>query len=112
MHSGARRPSASGPWSDEQLDRWARLRRGGMRHFIWSHGVLRWGGFMFWFSLAVFQYAHFGTPFSLEGNWLLRVLLALLTWTFVGYGYGRSQWHRNEAIYRCQRPDATAGLEA
>jgi hypothetical protein len=51
---------------------------------------------MFFFSLAVFQYAHFGHPFSLEGNWLARLLIALPTWIFVGYGYGRSQWQRNE----------------
>ena len=75
---------------------WERLRQQGKTRFIWSYGVLRWGGFMFFFSLAVFQFAHFGHPFSLEGNGLMRLLIALPTWVFVGYCYGRSQWQRNE----------------
>jgi hypothetical protein len=82
---------------------WEKLRQLGKTRFIWSYGVLRWGGFMFFFSLAVFQYAHFGHPFSLEGNWLARLLIALPTWIFVGYGYGRSQWQRNEARF-AERP--------
>ena len=82
---------------------WEKLRQVGKTRFIWSYGVLRWGGFMFFFSLAVFQYAHFGHPFSLEGNWLARLLIALPTWIFVGYGYGRSQWQRNEARF-AERP--------
>jgi hypothetical protein len=82
---------------------WEKLRQIGKTRFIWSYGVLRWGGFMFFFSLAVFQYAHFGHPFSLEGNWIARLLIALPTWIFVGYGYGRSQWQRNEARF-AERP--------
>lgn len=84
-------------------DRWAEweaIRARGIRHFIWTHGVLRWGGFMLCFSLAVFQYAHYGQVLSTEGNWLMRWLLALATWTFVGYGYGRSRWRRNERDYQ------------
>jgi len=77
-----------------------------MRHFIWSHGVLRWGGFMFFFSMAVFQYAHFGNVLSTEGNWPLRVLLGLATWVLVGYAYGRSQWRRNEQDYLEQKRDS------
>lgn len=82
---------------------WEKLRQIGKTRFIWSYGVLRWGGFMFFFSLAVYQYAYFGHPFSLEGNWLARLLIALPTWIFVGYGYGRSQWQRNEARF-AERP--------
>jgi hypothetical protein len=77
-----------------------------MRHFVWNHGVLRWGGFMFFFSLAVFQYSHFGSVFSTEGNWLFRAGLAAATWAFVGYLYGRSLWRRNEREYLAQRPAA------
>jgi hypothetical protein len=79
-------------WRDE----WAEKRAGGMRHFVWSHGVLRWGGFMCLLSLGAFQQAHFGHLFSREGHWGLRLLVALLTWAFVGYLYGCSQWRRNE----------------
>lgn len=57
---------------------------------------------MFFFSTGVFNYAHFGQVISLEGNWGMRTLLGLLTWTFVGYGYGHSQWRRNEQIFRSQ----------
>ena len=91
---------------------WERERAGGMRRFIWSHGVLRWGGFMFCFSLAVFQYAHYGAPFSTAGNWLMRMVIALVTWIFVGYGYGRSQWRRNEQIYQRYRGGGAGQLDA
>ncbi|CAL1239680.1 hypothetical protein [Candidatus Methylocalor cossyra] len=90
-------------WSPERLSEWERIRARGMRHFVWSHGVLRWGGFMFFFSLALFQHAHFGNVFSTEGHFLLRILLAGFTWTFVGWLYGRSQWYRNERDYAAQR---------
>ncbi len=88
------------PWTPAQRAAWAHLRAGGMRRYVWSWGVLRWGGFMFCFSMAVFQYAHFGAVFSTQGHWQLRVAVALLTWIFVGYGYGRSQWRRNEHIFQ------------
>lgn len=80
-----------------------------MRHFIWFYGVLRWGGFMFCFSLAVFQYSHFGDVLSTEGNWLFRVLLAAATWIYVGRLYGRSLWRRNEREYAEQRPAGADG---
>ncbi|MGZ8217903.1 hypothetical protein [Methylomagnum sp.] len=86
-------------WSPERLAEWEKIRVRGERHFVWAYGVLRWGGFMFCFSLAVFQYSHFGGVLSLEGNWLFRLLLAAVTWTFVGFLYGRSQWRRNEREY-------------
>ena len=79
---------------------WAAIRARGRNAYIWSHGVLRWGGFMLCFSLGVFQYAHFGHPISLEGNWKLRFIAALLTWTFVGYAYGRSSWAK-----KCREAD-------
>jgi hypothetical protein len=58
---------------------------------------------MLFFSMGVFQHAHFGNVLSFEGNWPLRWLLGLITWVFVGYGYGRSQWRRNEEDYQQQR---------
>lgn len=91
-------------WPPERLAEWEKLRAQGERQFVWGYGVLRWGGFMFCFSMAVFQYSHFGSVFSAEGNWLFRVLLALVTWIFVGYLYGRSQWRRNEREYIAQQP--------
>ena len=90
-------------WSAERLAEWEKLRSLGMRRFVWSHGVLRWGGFMFFFSLAVFQHARFGSVLSTEGNWRARILVAALTWIFVGYLYGRSLWQRNERDYAEQR---------
>jgi hypothetical protein len=96
-------------WPSQRLAEWEQLRRQGQRHFIWAYGVLRWGGFMFCFSMAVFQYSHFGHVFSGEGQWLMRVALGLLTWVFVGFLYGRSQWRRNEQEYLQQRPGASNG---
>jgi len=93
-------------WPSGRLAEWEKLRAGGMRHFVWSYGVLRWGGFMFCFSMAVFQYSHFGDVLSTEGNWPLRLGLTAMTWTFVGWLYGRSQWRRNEQEYLRQRPEA------
>jgi hypothetical protein len=91
------------PWPPARLAQWEKVRALGMRRFVWSYGVLRWGGFMCCFSLAVFQYSRFGSVWSAEGHWLLRVLLAAATWTFVGTLYGRSLWLRNEREYAGQR---------
>lgn len=90
------------PWPTERVEQWRSMRARGMQSFIWGYGVLRWGGLMCCFSMAVFNYSHYGQVFSFEGNWIMRVLLGLLTWTFVGYGYGHSQWRRNEQIYQRQ----------
>ncbi|RYU63108.1 hypothetical protein EWI61_01210 [Methylolobus aquaticus] len=89
-----------------RLEHWARLRTLGRSRFIWSYGVLRWGGFMCCFSLAVFHYRQFGSPWSLEGNATFRVILAAIVWAYVGYLYGRSVWNRNERDYAA-RPTAT-----
>ena len=83
----------------KHLEGWARLRALGRSRFIWSYGVLRWGGFMCCFSLAVFQYRQFGSPWSLDGNAPFRVGLAAMVWAYVGYLYGRSVWNRNERDY-------------
>jgi hypothetical protein len=97
-------------WSPERLTEWEKIRARGMRHFVWTHGVLRWGGFMFFFSLGVFQYSHFGSVLSTEGNWLFRLFLAAATWIFVGFLYGRSMWRRNEREYAEQRPGKSDGM--
>ena len=55
---------------------------------------------MFAFSLGLFQHTYFSSLISLEGRWEVRLMVALLTWSFVGYGYGRSLWGRMEARYR------------
>lgn len=86
---------------------WERLRAVGRTRFIWSYGVLRWGGCMWCFSLAVFQYRQFGSPWSLEGNPLLRLLLGGVVWTYVGYLYGRSVWNRNEREQAVRRRAAS-----
>ena len=85
--------------TESEALRWEQSRKAGKTRFIWTHGVLRWGGMMFAFSLGLFQHAHFGHVFSLEGAWQARLLVAALTWVFVGYAYGRSQWHRTEERY-------------
>jgi hypothetical protein len=90
-------------WSPERLAEWEKVRSQGMRHFVWTQGVLGWGGFMFLLSMAVFQYAHFGNVLSTEGNWLARILFAAFIWSFVGHLYGRSLWRRNEQEYAEQR---------
>jgi hypothetical protein len=97
-------PKSTRHWPPERLAAWEKARARGMRHFVWSHGVLQWGGFMFFFSMAVFQYSRFGNLFSTEGNLPFRLLLAAATWIFVGYLYGRSMWRRNEREYAGQRP--------
>lgn len=80
--------------------RWEAVRAYGKSRFIWTQGVLRWGGVMFAFSVGLFQHAHYGAVFSLEGRWEIRILVALVTWIFVGYGYGRSSWNRMEERYQ------------
>ncbi|WP_221063385.1 hypothetical protein [Methylomagnum ishizawai] len=110
--AGAMSRPARAAWTPARIAEWERLRAQGMCRFVWSYGVLRWGGFMFCFSMAVFQYSRFGSVFSAEGNWLLRVWLALATWTFVGYLHGRSLWFRNEREYADQRAGEDTTLRA
>jgi hypothetical protein len=90
-------------WTDDQLEQWAKTRAQGKQRFVWTHGVLQWGGFMFSFSFAVFQHRHFGDVFSTEGNLPFRLILALSVWIYVGYLYGRSRWLRNEQAYLAQK---------
>jgi len=87
------------PWSKGRLEDWRKTRAGGKNRFIWTHGVVQWGGFMLFFSLGVFQHSHYGNVFSTEGNLPFRLVLALLVWVFVGYLYGQSRWRRNEQEY-------------
>jgi hypothetical protein len=89
-------------WTRERLEHWRKTRAGGKQRFIWTHGVVQWGGFMFFFSLGVFQHSHYGDVFSTEGNLPFRLILALLVWVFVGYLYGQSRWRRNEQEYQEQ----------
>lgn len=98
-------------WTPERLRLWERTRALGKARFIWTHGVLRWGGFMFCFSFAVFQHAALGHVFSTAGNLPFRLILALLVWAYVGYLYGRSVWARNERGYWQQR-ESGQGLQA
>lgn len=92
------------PWSAERLKRWQTIRAKGREHYIWFHGVLLWGGFMFCFSLAMFQQRLYGHVLSTEGNLPFRIGLSLMVWIFVGYLYGKSRWQQNEWEYS-QQPD-------
>jgi hypothetical protein len=98
---------ASSDGSAKRLRDWEHLRSLGRSRFIWSYGVLRWGGFMFCFSLALFQYRQFGNPWSLDGNAPLRLILGGAVWAYVGYLYGRSVWSRNEREYAARSPTRT-----
>ena len=91
-------------WTQERLEQWRNTRTRGMSWFIWTHGVFQWGGFMFCFTLGVFQHSHYGSVFSTEGNLPFRLMLSLLVWTFVGYLYGQSRWRRNEQEFQAQNP--------
>jgi len=86
-------------WTPERLRQWEKTRALGKRRFVWAHGVAQWGGFMFFFSLGVFQHSHYGHLLSTEGNLPFRVGLSLLVWIYVGYLYGSSRWKRNEQEY-------------
>jgi hypothetical protein len=86
--------------NEAEAARWEKVRSLGKSRYIWTQGVLRWGGVMFAFSLGLFQHAHYGAVFSFEGRWDVRFLMALLTWIFVGHGYGRSSWNRMEERYQ------------
>lgn len=86
--------------SEHFLAEWSSRRKRGKRHFVLYHGVMLWGGFMLFFSLGVFHYAHYGSMFSMEGLWWMRWLVGALIWSYVGFLYGRSQWSRNEQLFK------------
>lgn len=90
-------------WTPERLAEWEKTRALGKNRYIWAHGVLQWGGFMFFFSFALFQHSHYGHVLSAEGNLPFRLSLALAVWAYVGYLYGRSKWQSNEREYQEQR---------
>lgn len=94
------KPEGTAALTDAEAARWERVRQQGKARFIWTQGVLRWGGVMFAFSLGLFQHAHYGAAFTLEGRGEIRILVALATWIFVGFGYGRSSWNRMEQRYQ------------
>lgn len=94
------KPQGASALDEREAARWEQIRSQGKARFVWTHGVVRWGGVMCVLSLGFFQHAHYGDIFSLEGRWDLRVLVALLTWIFVGHGYGRSTWNRMEERYQ------------
>ena len=85
--------------SERFLAEWSSRRKRGKWHFVLFQGVLLWGGFMLFFSLGVFHYAHYGSMFSFEGLWWMRWTLGALIWAYVGFLYGRSQWSRNEQLF-------------
>ena len=89
-------------WSADRLRQWEKTRALGKNRFIWTHGVLQWGGFMFFFSFSIFQHRNFGHVLSTEGNLPFRLILALSVWIYVGYLYGRSRWRKNEQEYLAQ----------
>lgn len=66
---------------------------------------------MFCFSLGVYHYRQYGSVLSLEGNLWVRLLVAALVWTYVGYLYGRSSWHQNERDYAAQPRAQGDGFE-
>lgn len=91
------------PWTRERLESWKKTREEGKNRFIWKHGILQWGGFMFFFSLGVFQHSHYGNILSTGDNLPFRLILALVVWIWVGYLYGQSRWRRNEQGYLEQK---------
>ncbi len=90
---------------------WERIRTLGRQRYIWQYGVLRWGGFMFCFSLAVYHYRQFGRLISSEGHLWFRLLLGAVVWAYVGYLYGRASWHQNERNYRARRSAGGTSVE-
>ncbi|MDV3241616.1 MAG: hypothetical protein LOY00_07525 [Methylocaldum sp.] len=96
-------------WTPQRLAEWEQTRARGKRRFVWTHGVLQWGGFMFVFSTMVYQHQVFGDIFSTQGNLPFRLILGVLVWTFVGYLYGRSKWQRNEREYAEQTKSRNKG---
>lgn len=104
-----RRENASG--LSEGTRAWVSIRARGRRRYIWYHGVLRWGGFMFCFSLAIYQYRQFGSVISTEGHLWFRMAFGALVWTYVGYLYGRASWHQNEREFNAIRGDGGTSIE-
>lgn len=98
--------SQADQWTPERLKAWRKTRALGQQRFIWTHGVLQWGGFMLSFSMAVFQHRQYGDVFSTAGNLPFRLILAAGVWMFVGYLYGKSRWRRNEQEYQQQKTPA------
>jgi len=96
-------------WTPQRLAECEQTRARGKRHFVWTHGVLQWGGFMFVFSTVVYQHQVFGDIFSTQGNLPFRLILGALVWTFVGYLYGRSKWQHNEQEYAEQTKPRNKG---
>lgn len=67
---------------------------------------------MFVFSLAVFNHALSGAGNGDEralGNGWLRAGVALTTWVWVGYLYGRSSWNRKERDYASRQAAQRTG---
>lgn len=70
--------------------KWLNTRLRGKQRFIFTRGVLGWGGFMFIFMTVVHNYIdHENTDWS-------YILIAVLVWAVGGYSFGVWQWNWQE----------------
>jgi hypothetical protein len=76
---------------------WARRRLGGRRRYIWSRGVLQFGGVM-WLCACVGS--------LLAGRFqLVAALGGAIIFAVGGYIWGLFKWNGNEAAYKAGRAE-------
>jgi hypothetical protein len=82
-------------WSEDVHRVWEILRRRGLVYFLFVRGVLRWGGFMFVFSVLMTLIGVFHR--DLFPSALLRTAS---TCVMGGLAWGATTWCCNEWLYR------------
>jgi hypothetical protein len=87
--------SIFGSPNPEQCERWKRVEARGRKHFIWTRGVLGWGGFMFVFMTTI-DFARRGTLHRDVADYVFYIVLNLLIWPLAGYVWGRWVWSSME----------------
>jgi hypothetical protein len=76
---------------------WGRTRLRGRRRYVWSRGVLRWGGLM---TLGLCLGGLVAHRFQ-----LLAVLAAGIICAVGGYFIGVNKWNNNEVAYKAGRDE-------
>src|SRR5215471_4613952 len=94
---GARMPGARFPWywREDVHQVWEILRRRGFIYFLLVRGVLRWGGFMFIFTVLMTVLGIFHRDLFLSA--LLRTASICV---LGGVAWGAVTWCSNEWLYR------------
>ena len=82
--------------SPKQRERWAKVRSGGERRFVWLRGVCGWGIYMFCVSRGVPAIRDYSRRHALDHLFWSQLIIGAVIWPIGGYFFGTSLWASTE----------------